>query len=351
MGAGVCTAQHEANPKTNKPPVTSPPSTAQPPKVILRQPLDRVVATINKKTILLSQLRPEFLARVAGLQVSERRSLSTAERHQIMRRLLEQEVDRAVLAEAAASLGNHDPARVRAWLDRAQKAQMDERIKKWGSLNKFHRELSRFGTSAFALEEQDRTRLKMQLARQDLRRRIGDQQSLLVTPKEMHKLWKRVRPKRRRPPGTMVAMVALAPGHEPGEALGQARKLARDWAQGDATAQEIATRYGWTAVPDKNVTTTGEDPAAAWIKEFAAGTGAGDVSKPVVRQDGSVWVLKALEKDPGDDYRFSDPAVQRSLRIQIEDQKMRQLHMRQYRRSRSQVAFWKTDDFSPPELR
>ena len=309
------------------------------------------MATVNKKTILLSQLRPEFLARVEGLQVSERRSLSAAERLQIMRRLLEQEVQRAVVAEAAESLGNHDPARVRAWLDRAQKAEMDERIKKWGSLNKLSRELNRFGTSAFALEEQDRTRLKMALARQDLKRRIGDQQSLLVTPKEMHKLWKRVRPKRRRPPGTMVAVVALAPGTEPGEALGQARKLARDWAQGEATAQEIATRYGWTAVPDKKVTTSDEDPAAAWIKEFAAGAGADDVSKPVVRQSGSVWVLKALEKDPGDDYRFSDPAVQRSLRIQIQDEKLRQMQMRQYRRSHDQVASWKTNVFYPEELR
>ncbi len=346
MGAGVCTAQHEANPKT-----TSPPSTAQPPKVIRRQPLDRVMATVNKKTILLSQLRPEFLARVAGLQESERRRLSTAEREQIMRRLLAQEVSRARLAEAAESLGNHDPARVRAWLDRAQKAEMDERIKKWGSLNKFHREMNRFGTSVFALEEEDRTRLRMQLARQDLLRHIGDQQFLLVTPKEMHKLWKRVRPKRRRPPGTMVALVALAPGSEPGEALDQAQKLARDWAKGDATAQEIATRYGWTAVPDKKVTTTGEDPAAAWIKEFAAGAGAGDVSKPVVRPNGSVWVHKALEKDPGDDYRFSDPAVQRSLRIQIQDQKLRQIQMRQYRRSHDQVASWKTNVFYPEELR
>ncbi|MHC4516558.1 MAG: hypothetical protein ACYTGW_09445 [Planctomycetota bacterium] len=313
-------------------------------------PLDRVLATVNRKAILLSQLRPEFLARVAGIEGAERRRLGYDERKRIMLRLLDEEIREAVHTEAAKTLGNHSPMEIQAWLERYQKAEMERRIKEWGSLNKFRRELDKFGTSAFALEEEARTRALKQLAAQDMFRHIGDQQALLVTPKEMYKLWKKVRPQRRRAPGTVVSMVTLGRGTGP-ERPELARKLAREWARSDASAAEIAAKYGGTALPDKRVTGAANDPSLPWIREFAAGAKADDVSAPMARRDGSLWILKAVQKDPGDDYAFADPAVQRALRIQVWDQKVRQLRLRQQRHSSGQVHIRKVGSLHPRELR
>ncbi|MHC4078101.1 MAG: hypothetical protein ACYST0_06630 [Planctomycetota bacterium] len=314
-------------------------------------PLDRVLATVNRKAILLSQLRPEFLARVAGIEGAEgRRRLAYDERKSIMMRLLDEDIEEAKRTEAAKTLGNHSPMEIQAWLERYQKAEMERHIKRWGSLNKFRRELDKFGTSAFALEEEVRTRALKQLAVQDMFRHMGDQQALLVTPKEMYKLWKKVRPRRRRAPGTVVSMVTLGRGTGP-KRPELARKLATEWARSDASAAEMAAKYGGTALPDKRVTGAANDPSLPWIREFAASAKADDVSAPMARRDGSLWVLKAVQKDPGDDYAFADPAVQRALRIQIWDREVRQLRLRQQRRSSGQLRIWKVGTLYPQELR
>ena len=64
-----------------------------------------------------------------------------------------------------------------------------------------------------------------------------------------------------------------------------------------------------------------------------------------------VAYLKAVQKDPGDDYAFADPAVQRALRIQVWDQKVRQLRLRQQRHSSGQVHIRKVGSLHPRELR
>jgi len=312
--------------------------------------LDRVVATVNKKAILFSQLQPEFQARVAGAQNAQRRMLSDEERKTIMMGLLRQKLDEAIRSEWAKTIGNHSPNQIEAWLEQRRKAEQEQRIKKWGSLNKLHTELSKFGTSAWALEEQDRTRLLEQLAWQNVLRHIGDQQSLLVTPREMHRLWKKVRPKRMRRPATVVSMVTVGPGVGP-EGTELARKLAAEWATSDLDASQIAGRYGGTALPDKTVTAADDEQAAAWIKKFAAGAKPGQVSAPIARRDGSLWVLKAVQRDPGDAYNFNDPTVQRQLRLQILNLKVHELRQRQQRRSSAQVAWRATKSFHPWELR
>lgn len=310
------------------------------------------MATVNKKAILLSQLRPEFRARVEGRQNAERRMLSLDERHKIMRRLLQEKVDEAVLTEVAKTVGDHSPGEIEAWLEERRKAEQEERIQRYGSLNKYYAELSRFGTSTWALEEEQRTRQLVRLAWHDLLRHIGDQQSLLVTPREMHKLWKTVRSERMRPPATVVAMVTFGPGSGP-EAAGLARKLAAEWAGQDLEADEIARRHGATALPDQRVTRAADDPALPWIREFALAAEPGKVSAPIPRPDGSLWVLKAVLKDPGNSYRFGDPAVQRQLRRQLQNQKLYEIQLRQLRRSKDKVGEgrWVEDAFRPGELR
>jgi hypothetical protein len=350
----VCTAQQGAVSRTAEPPSTATDlgtgSTA--PHTEQRRLLDRVVATVNKKAILFSQLQPEFQARVAGAQnaLRQRRMLSYDERATIMMRLLRERLEEAIRTESARTLGNLSPHEIETWLERRRKMEQEERIKKYGSLNKLYTELSKFGTSAWALEEKDRTRLLKQLAWQDLLRHIGDQRSLLVTPREMFKLWKRVRPTRMRPPGTLVSMVTLGPGVGP-EGRDLARKLAAEWAKSDIDASEIAGRYGGTALPDQRVTAADDDQAAAWIKKFAAGAQPGEVSAPIARRDGSLWVLKAVQQDPGDDYSFSDPTVQGQLQLQIQNRKLNELRQRQLRRGKHQVRWRATKTFHPRELR
>ena len=276
--------------------------------------------------------------------------LSYDERADIMMRLLEEKVNDAIRSESAKTLGDHSPHEIEAWLERRRKAEQEERIKKFGSLNKLHTELSKFGTSAWALEEEDRTRLLKQLAWQDLLRHIGDQRSLLVTPREMYKLWKKVRPTRMRQPGTVVSMVTLGPGVGP-EGPGLAKELPAEWAKSDVDASEIAGKYGGTALPDQRVTAATNDPAAIWIKKFAAGAKPGKVSAPIAGRDGSLWVLKAVQQDPGDDYRFSDPTVQRQLQLQIQNRKLHELGQRQLRRGKHQVRKWVVQTFHTWELR
>ncbi len=354
LHASVCTAQHNAVPRTAEPPSTATDlgtgSTAPHPEQRLL--LDRVVATVNKKAILFSQLQPEFQARVAGAEnaLPHIRMLSDEERAAIMHRVLKERLDKAIRTEWAKTLGDHSPDEIEAWLERRRKAEQEERIKKYGSLNKLYTELNKFGTSAWALEEEDRTRLLKQLAWQDLLRHIGDQQSLLVTPREMHKLWKKVRPKRMRRPGTVVSMVTLGPGVG-WEAPELAKKLAAEWAKSDVDASEIAGKYAGTALPDKRVTAADDEQAATWIKKFAAGAKLGEVSAPILRRDGSLWVLKAVQLDPGDDYSFSDPTVQRQLQRQIRNRKLQELGQRQLRRGKHQVRLWGVQSFHPWELR
>lgn len=312
--------------------------------------LDRVVATVNKKAILLSQLQPEFRARVAGIQNAEKRMLSDDERQRIMNGILLEKWNEAIRTEVAKTLGNHTPGEIEAWLEQRRKDEQEERIQKYGSLNKLYQELNRFGTSAWALEEEERTRLLVQLAYHDMLRHIGDQRSLLVTPREMYRLWKKVRPERRTMPGTLVAMVTLGRGSGP-EGPDLAKRLAAEWATSDVEAAEIARKYGGTALDDLRVTRAEDDPAAAWIKEFAATAKVGGVSAPIAKQDGSLWILKAVHQDPGDAYRFHDPAVQRQLRLQIQNNKMLELQSRQLRRGKTQIRGWRTPSFHPWELR
>lgn len=348
---GLCTAQDAVPGTAELPSTLSDPTTGSTsPRAEQRLLLDRVVATINKKAILLSQLLPEFRARVAGIENADRRRLSQDERAVIMKRILREKWERAIRTEVAKTMGDHTPGEIEAWLKQRRKAEREERIKKYGSLNKLYQELNRFGTSAWALEEEERTKLLVQLAYHDMLRHIGDQQSLLVTPREMHKLWKRVRPKRRTLPGVVVSMVMLGSGTGP-EGLELARQLAAEWAKSDMEADEIAQKFGATALQDQTVTRADDDPTAAWIKKFAYAAKVGQVSAPIAQRDRSLWVLKAIHKDPGNDYSFQDPAVQRELRLQIQDRKLLELQQRQLRRGKSQVRGWYTRAFHPWELR
>lgn len=354
----------------------SPPSTEPQPearRVAMIAPdvrfYDSVVALVGDRAILASTIdqmltaylvaeRTTFETKLALEQPPDRplaaaeverrwqRHMPPEQREALWVQFLKQKIEEAHIAESAKTLGNAPPEQVQRQIDAYLEDYMNRETAQFGGVNEYTTQLNMLGKSWKSVEEEQRLKYMRSMALWlGVNRRLHEQHTLFVTPKEMRRYYDEHRAEFVVPAAADVAMLAFAietpsPDGEPEpEAIAAARDrasaAAAAWRGRDATLDVVRSAHGGSGQVIQ-VLDSPQDPRRGFIKEFATKAAEGEVSEPL-RQGGSFLVLKLVTRRSGRNDAFDDPAVQERILEKLKDREEGELRQRFLQRQRPTV--------------
>ncbi len=289
------------------------------------QRIDRVIATVNDAAIMESTLRAAIAGRRNAMEAQLQRQLLPQEERALIGFALNKELERHQLAQSAKTLGILPPERVEALLQDEIQRGVAERVRDVGSWQQFTDELQRTG-SWRSYMRRERVQTLSNFARQiAVGLRMQKQDNLFLTPKMMRDVWRRQTTgefagnNRFVSPASAVIELVHFAGEDAEKLANAARKL---WTEKDMGAKDLlaalpgATPSNSSAIEALTVTPAArEDLAAPEIADFALAGPEGAVSAPIPVADGTRMVVRIRFYTAARNAEFSDPEVQRQLRI------------------------------------
>ena len=210
-------------------------------------------------------------------------------------------------------IGREDPERFEQQIRGLVDQYMREEEDRYGSYTRMIEELRELDTSWQSIAAQKRREILGQSARQHaISQRYRQGFNLLVTPREMLDYFEGHAAEFEAQDSADVEARTFPKG-EP-DAAERAAAAAIAWREQGESAAAIGTAHGGRPLsPMRGVEQSESDPRASFVKGFAAGAAAGEVSEPIDR-GAAFFVLRLAAKHVREARRFDDPQVQTAIR-------------------------------------
>ena len=305
--------------------------------------LDEVLMTVDSRVILRSEVEDAYRAEVqkrlnGGMKLDAR-----------LRAFLYQQARRgflraAVQAQSAMWIQGSTPERIQQIVNQHLELAQKQRIRGYGSVNKMQQDMGLLSKSEFIRERREREKILQALAQRDFRIRFEDRLALMITPKALRAHYKLRLPEMRTTASVDLAIMIFALGADPKASETRASAAAGKWRDSLATGAEVAKEFGGVALSEdeyRNLTAarTAKLKLLPFIRTFVGKAVSETVSKPI-RHGDSLYVLKVTNPTPGNEFRWSDPVVQRQLRQELETMEYDRIAVRLHREREKTLKIW-----------
>jgi hypothetical protein len=298
--------------------------------------VDGIVATVNDIAIRSS----EVLTLLAGYVRTEREKgqvITPQQLDRMYRDMLDQEIDRLRMAQAAMSLGTLPPEQVEQILRDDLARDQQQLLGDLGTFTAVSKELKRRGTDWPTWAGEQRIDRLSELAKEfTVYRRLQRQQNLFLTPRMLRETFRdpRFSGRFRRP--ALADLVQV--GFTGPDARARAEQAAALWRTETLTARQLADRFpGARALPEMEASSLSE--ASAAIAAFALAGPAGAVSQPLQIGD-TLYVVKVTRHAPARDGKFEDRDVQAELRLICYRSVVDEFHAQAREAARQRTEVW-----------
>jgi HPt (histidine-containing phosphotransfer) domain-containing protein len=305
--------------------------------------VDRVVATVNDASILMSELTTLGAGMVRSREALLERDLLPAERLSLYKAVLDQRIENHAMAQAAKTFGFATPEQIDALFEDEMKRDEEEQLRDLGTWQELSKELERVGRTWQSYVRERRVEKMRQFAEEfAVGMRLQKQGNLFLTPRMLRETFQREIATFVHGPRAGVILVTF----EGPDARAQAEAAAALWQKEDIDGRELVKRFPDARATQKEIggiTEEARESLAPQIADLALAGPLNHVSEPF-ELGGLIRIVKVAVYEPARSGKFEDADVQNSLREICYKGVVTELRRQAVERAMQRTEFWKTQE-------